>query len=81
MNKFYSFETKRIKSIFYCVQRKNCDTSVFNDSWATERGELPLKYYDLEVNFGKELDNFLTFGFTAVIHKSVVKIFKAEKLK
>ena len=32
------------------------------------------------MNFGKELDNFLTFGFTAVIHKSVVKIFKAEKL-
>ncbi len=80
MNKFYSFETKRIKSIFYCVQRKNCDTSGFNDSWATERGELPLNYYDLEVNFGKEFDNFLTFGFTAVIHKSVVKIFKSEKL-
>ncbi|HRG21521.1 MAG TPA: hypothetical protein PLQ57_10840 [Saprospiraceae bacterium] len=32
------------------------------------------------MNFGKELDNFLTFGFTAVIHKSVVKIFKSEKL-
>lgn len=32
------------------------------------------------MNFGKEFDNFLTFGFTAVIHKSVVKIFKAEKL-
>ncbi len=80
MERFYVFQTKRIKKIFYWTQKKNVDKSSFNPMHKTDRGLLPLNYYDLELNYGKEFDNFLTFGFTAVIHKLVVEILKSEQL-
>ena len=39
-----------------------------------------MNYYDLELNYGKEFDNFLTYAFTAIIHKSVVEKLKSEQL-
>ncbi|MCB9310529.1 MAG: hypothetical protein H6567_10770 [Lewinellaceae bacterium] len=80
MIKFYCYETRRIKKYLTLGQRTRMDTSNLNKSWATDRGILPLNYYDLEVFHGKEFDNFLTFGFTAVIHKDVVEILKSEQL-
>jgi hypothetical protein len=80
MNRFYCFQTKINRKYFRITERKNMDGSSWNKSWDTDRGILPLSFYDLEVYLGKEFDNFLTFGYTSIIHKSVLNVFKEEGL-